>query len=88
MNLKNYMEELVWQTLREIIALNKVKVCDCDRCLLDIVAIALNDLTPQYTVSESGEIYKKASLLNSQEQAKVIAAVTSAIMQVNEQPRH
>lgn len=88
MNLKNYMEELVWQTLREIISVNKVKVCGCDRCLLDIVAIALNDLTPQYTVSKSGEIYKKASMFNSQQQAKVIAAVTSAIMLVNEKPRH
>ncbi len=35
--------------------------CDCERCKLDIAAIALNNLPPSYVVSTEGEIVKSVS---------------------------
>ena len=68
--------------------LSDINVCTCDKCLLDIAAIALNDLPPKYIVTEKGELYSKIDTLRQQFEVDVIAAITKAAVLVKRNPRH
>ncbi len=84
--IKNYMEEIVFNLMNEV--LNDINVCTCDKCILDIAAIALNDLPPHYIVTEKGELYSKINALKQQFEVDVIAAITKAAVLVKRNPRH
>lgn len=84
--IKNYMEEIVFSQMKDI--LNDINVCTCDKCLLDIAAIALNDLPPKYIVTEKGELYSKINTLGQQFEVDVVSAVTKAAVLVKRKPRH
>lgn len=84
--IKNYMEEIVFNQMKEV--LTDINMCTCDKCLLDIAAIALNDLPPKYIVTEKGELYSKINTLKQQFEVDVIAAITKAAVLVKRNPRH
>ncbi len=83
---KNYMEEIVFSLMKEI--LEDINMCTCEKCVNDIAAIALNDLPPKYIVSEKGELYSKIDALRQQFEVDVISAVTKAAVLVKRKPRH
>lgn len=83
---RNYMEEIVYNLMKEV--LEDINVCTCDKCLLDIAAIALNDLPPKYVVTEKGKLYSKLNILRQQFEVDVIAAITKAAVIVKRRPRH
>lgn len=85
-HLKNYMEEVVFSLIEEI--LEDINMCKCEKCLLDIAAIALNDLPPKYVVTEQGELFSKVSILKNQFEVDVIAAITKAAVLVKRNPKH
>ena len=74
MILKNYMEEIVYNYMEEV--LKDFDMCKCDMCKLDVAAKALNDLPPQYFVSNKGEVYSKIKNLKLQFEVDVITAIT------------
>lgn len=84
--IKNYMEEIVFSLIKEV--LEDINVCTCDKCILDIAAIALNDLPSRYIVSEKGELYSKINSLKQQFEVDVISAITKAAVLVKRSPRH
>jgi len=84
--MKNYMEEVVKQQLDEI--LKSIDMCKCEKCRMDIKAIALNSLPPKYIVTEKGELYFKVNSLFTQFEVDVIAAITKAAVIVKMKPRH
>ncbi|HPW40469.1 MAG TPA: late competence development ComFB family protein [Bacillota bacterium] len=84
--LKNYMEDLVIKRTDEI--LKSMDVCKCDKCKLDIIALALNSLPSKYVVSAKGELYAKVSELEQQFDIDVETAIIKAAFLVNENPRH
>ena len=84
--LKNYMEDLVSKRTDEI--LKSMDVCKCDKCKLDIIALALNSLPSKYVVSAKGELYAKVSELEQQFDIDVETAIIKAAFLVNENPRH
>lgn len=84
--IKNYMEEMVFNQMKDV--LDDINVCTCEKCLLDIAAIALNDLPPKYIVSEKGELYSKINLLKQQFEVDIISAITKAAVLVKRKPRH
>ncbi|WP_010252563.1 late competence development ComFB family protein [Acetivibrio cellulolyticus] len=84
--IKNYMEEIVFSLMKEV--LDDINVCSCEKCILDIAAIALNDLPSRYIVSERGELYSKVNSLKQQFEVDVIAAITKAAVLVKRRPRH
>ncbi|OPZ92967.1 MAG: Late competence development protein ComFB [Firmicutes bacterium ADurb.Bin419] len=84
--IKNYMEEIVFSLMKEV--LDDINVCSCDKCILDIAAIALNDLPTRYIVSEKGELYSKINSLKQQFEVDVISAITKAAVLVKRSPRH
>jgi len=84
--IKNYMEEIVFNQMKDV--LTDINMCTCDKCMLDIAAIALNDLPPKYIVTEKGELYSKINTLKQQFEVDVIAAITKAAVLVKRNPRH
>jgi len=87
-NLKNFSEVEVNKLLDEI--LNQYdNICKCQKCRLDIKAVALNSLSSKYIVSEQGEIYTTAlTEINKQETINVTTAIIKAIDIVSKNPKH
>lgn len=83
---KNLMEEIVYETIDDI--LKEIRVCSCKQCQADIAAKALNDLAPRYFVTEKGKIFTKIETLKLQTEVDVITAVTKAAIIVKRHPRH
>ncbi len=84
--LKNYMEEIVTSTADDILKL--MDICKCEKCRLDIIALALNDLPSKYTVTEKGELYSKVNELRHQFGVDVQTAVIKAALLVGKNPKH
>jgi len=84
--LKNYMEDLVSKYADEI--LKSMDICKCDKCRLDIIALALNSLPSKYVVSDKGELYAKVNELEQQFDIDVETAIIKAAVFVSENPRH
>lgn len=74
---KNYMEVLVDEILKEII--KNYDICKCDDCIDDIKSIALNNLSPMYFLSNADNGTKKAFILDRQRRVTVLAQVADAI---------
>ena len=63
-------------------------VCDCHHCISDVIAIALNEIPPRYTVTQKGMLFAKVNSYALQHFADVNQALTKACMIVIESPRH
>lgn len=63
-------------------------VCRCDRCRLDMMAHALNNLPPRYIVSTRGNTRAYLDSLQGQNQVDVLLAVNNAIQAIGQRPRH
>ncbi len=86
MELKNVMEEIVFQTIDDVRKYHDF--CDCPQCRLDISAIALNKVPARYVVSSKGETYGRAELLAMQQDLDVLSIVLDAVKLVQKNPRH
>jgi competence protein ComFB len=87
-NLKNFSEIEVAKLLDGILN-GYENICKCEKCRLDIEALALNSLSTKYIVTEQGEIYTKAlSEVNKQQTINVTTAITKAIEIVSKNPKH
>jgi competence protein ComFB len=84
--LRNYNEEWVKKYLDRHIS--SYDVCNCDECRLDIMAIALNKLPPQYVVTDEGAIFASLSEMSHQRMVDLATVVTEAVMAVNSRPHH
>ena len=84
--IKNYMEEVVLNSIEGI--LDDINMCKCQLCVMDIAALALNDLPPKYIATEKGELYSKVNNLRNQFEVDVISAITKAAVLVKRSPRH
>jgi len=80
------MEDVVLNSLNLI--LEKEEMCKCEKCKLDIMALALNRLPPKYVVTEKGRIYTKLAELELQFKADVIRELTKAVEVVKNNPQH
>ncbi|ABB13730.1 late competence development ComFB family protein [Carboxydothermus hydrogenoformans] len=84
--LRNYTEEVVDEILQEILPTQDV--CKCERCLLDIKAIALNQLPPKYVVTDKGEVITRLNFTKIADRTEVLTAVLRAIDKVKKNPSH
>ncbi|HWR61146.1 MAG TPA: late competence development ComFB family protein, partial [Clostridia bacterium] len=79
-------EELVSTKTDELLKL--MNMCQCEKCRLDIIAIALNELPTKYVVSEKGELYTKLNELEQQFEIDVETAIVKAAVLVSKNPKH
>ena len=85
--LKNYMEDVIDHLMPSVLE-NYSDICKCEKCVLDIKAIALNNLKPMYTVTSNGSVYLKMNELNNQFKIDIINEIMKAIEIVSKKPRH
>lgn len=62
-------------------------LCDCQDCVIDMAALALNSLEPRYHASLLGTMYAHAAEAGSYAE-RVREAVAAAIRKVKENPSH
>lgn len=84
--LHNQMENAVSIILNEVI--KDKNICKCEKCQMDIMALALNNLPTKYVVTEKGEVYAKTDLLSRQFRTDIIIQVLNAIEKVSKNPNH
>ncbi len=84
---KNIMEDLVEETFADMQP-HLDNCCTCEQCHSDIVALALNQLPPQYAVTPAGASITKAMNLRSQHMADIQSALVRAVDIVTKNPRH
>ncbi|MDU4959768.1 MAG: late competence development ComFB family protein [Sporomusaceae bacterium] len=87
MQLKNYMEDLVWQQLEEVYE-QQPEMCRCQQCRYDVASLALNMLPPRYVVTATGEAYTRVKALELQFMIDIISAISRAMIIVQAKPRH
>ena len=87
MGLINFMEDVVRNCANEAIS-GDPDFCRCERCRLDVIAIALNHLHPKYVVSNRGYAYARMDELQAQFRTDTIVAVARAMKTVKERPLH
>lgn len=87
MRVYNYMEHVVMNTIDKLLK-DKPNVCSCERCRMDIAAIALNNIKPKYVVSKKGELFTKLKQMDVQFEVDVVKEVTRAIDKVSREPHH
>ena len=86
--LVNKMENAVKDAVEELFAQGKNPGCSCQRCKLDVIALALNSLPSKYVVTSIGNAVTNVTLNSSQWQANLTMAVCNAIEIVRSKPRH
>lgn len=87
MELHNLMEEEVLNVIDNI-KKERGLFCNCEKCRLDIAAVALNNLNPKYVVTEKGYLYARVNNMNYQFNTDVVTAVIKAIEVVGKNPKH
>lgn len=85
-NLKNFMEDVVAKLLEK--DLQDSDVCHCEKCRMDIMALALNSLPTAYTVTTRGEIFAAIDSTYLQNRVDAEIAVLNAIEMVKASPKH
>ncbi|HDN86035.1 MAG: competence protein ComFB [Candidatus Omnitrophota bacterium] len=87
MECHNYMEDIVRNTLENLLS-KRNDVCKCEKCTLDMMALALNNLPPKYVVTDKGRVYTKIAELELQLRTDVVREITKAIDKVKKAPQH
>ncbi|SIS84595.1 late competence development ComFB family protein [Alicyclobacillus vulcanalis] len=87
MAIVNMTEVLARQILREP-ELLKLLPCHCDRCVDDVLAMALNHLPPRYATSDEGQLYVQVEYLRPQLRSDILRELTQAVMRVSSHPHH
>lgn len=82
----NIMEQIIEDKVKKLI--KEIKMCTCDQCCSDVIALALNDLPPRYAVSRVGKVITRLELLDEQTQTDIITAIMFAIKKVSKSPHH
>lgn len=88
LSILNVMEPIVSHTLADHFVKTGLLKCNCDKCQLDIVLLALNHLPPHYTSSQTGEAYIKAIYQEPQLQSDVLREIANAVKVITDKPNH
>ena len=84
--LKNFMEEIVLNQMKTV--LRDVDICQCEKCRLDVAAIALTDLPARYVVTDKGILFSRIDSLYQQSEIEVTSAIMRAVQIVQKKPLH
>ena len=82
----NIMEEIMRMEAPRV--MSTFSMCQCDRCLCDVMAFALNHMPAKYVVSRRGVLFTKAASYGSQYRTDIFSSLTQACNIVKQSPRH
>jgi competence protein ComFB len=86
--LKNEAESLVIAELEKQLTEYPVAICRCQDCVIDMAAVALNNVKPLYRVSLLGIQYASRAMEEPGYAGSVKNAVYQAIEKVRKNPSH
>ena len=84
--LTNILEEVM--RLEAPVIMAELEMCCCDRCLNDVLAIALNSIPPKYVVSKRGALFAKIASYGNQYKTDIYSRLTQACVMVKQSPSH
>lgn len=84
--LVNAKEEIV--KARTEVLLKDYDCCKCEKCVEDMMALALNKLAPAYVSSHKGELFKRIDSTILQNSTDIDIEVIKAIETVSAKPMH
>ncbi len=82
----NANEEIVKQRLPEL--LREYDCCKCEKCVGDMMAIALNNIKPAYVNTAEGMLFKRINSMLPQKTADIDIEILKAINLVSANPKH
>jgi len=87
--LKNEAETLVIREIEKQLGTGFYKdMCQCNECIVDIAAIALNSVKPLYRFSLLGTLYASQAMTEQSYAESVQVSVQQAIKKVKKNPSH
>jgi competence protein ComFB len=86
--LKNEAEVLVIREMEQQLKSEPEDTCRCNECIVDIAAIALNNIKPLYRFSLLGALYASHAMSERAYADSVKKAVAKAIDKVRKNPAH
>jgi len=86
--LKNEAENLVLEELGRQLDEHPENVCRCNECIVDMAAMALNNIRPLYRVSLLGTLYAATAKDHKEYSDQINEAVRTAIKKVHNNPGH
>ncbi len=87
MGIVNIMENFVEEKINSMLK-GENDICQCERCLDDMKAIALNKLPSKYVSTHNGELFSKLDAMMRQNSVDIDIAATEAIHLVAKRPSH
>ena len=82
----NFMEKLTTDLYESVV--KNMSVCTCERCRMDTLAIALNNLPSKYVVTEKGTIFVRLDAMCNQFNANITAELVKSACFVDKNRRH
>ena len=84
--LKNFMEDCVERLIPKVT--KNMGICNCERCTMDILAYALNNLPPKYIVTDKGHLFAKVNSMDIQFDTDIMTTIYAGAQIVGANPRH
>lgn len=84
--LLNISEILVKEKAPDV--MEKMRVCTCEACYNDVLALALNMLPTKYVTTDEGKQFLQLEIYKKQYETDVLSALTRACVRVKASPRH
>ncbi len=89
MAIYNYVEDLVYSKIHEIVSKNKDNICKCDRCIDDMAAHAINGLPVVSYVTAEGGIYREVqNMTNDRLRVDIATKCVKAVDVVSKKSKH
>lgn len=85
-NVVNVAEIIANEKVLEVMA--RMEVCNCPRCVGDVLALALNSLPTKYVTSDAGKQYIQLNTYKQQFETDVVAALIKSCLVVKASPKH
>lgn len=86
--LRNVNEDIIEHLIYDLLQ-KYPDICKCEKCVLDIKAIALNMMDSKYVATDKGELFQRVKYqFNNQEIVNATKYLTQAIELVSHNPRH
>lgn len=82
----NANEEIVKHLTKEL--MTQTDMCRCEKCYLDVCALALNNISSNYVTSRKGQVIHNAMKDISESKIEIVVAVSKAIALVKDSPQH
>lgn len=82
----NVVEIIAKEKVEDVMA--RMEMCTCEKCMCDVLALALNQLPTKYVTSDAGKQYIQLEAYKKQLETDVAFALMKACMTVKAAPNH